>query len=68
MMIFDRNISVFTTSDNYWNISGLRPFSSYTFRVAASTSIGIGPFSTNVTVTTSEDGKYIFKGLYMNIE
>ena len=62
MMIFDGNISVFTTSDNYWNVNGLRPFSSYTFRVAASTSIGTGLFSTNVTVTTPEDGKHIFKG------
>ena len=61
MMIFDSNISVFTTSDNYWNINGLRPFSSYTFRVAASTIIGIGPFSTNVTVTTPEDGKHIIQ-------
>jgi len=51
------NVSNITTSQKYWNVSDLQPFSTYTFAIAASTSIGIGPFSTNVSITTPEAGK-----------
>ena len=38
-------------------IGNLDPYTTYTFVVAASTIAGLGPFSSNNTVTTLEDGK-----------
>ena len=40
-------------------VSSLEEFSSYTFVVAAQTRVGIGPFSTSITVQTTTDGKDI---------
>ena len=40
------------------SISSLFPFTSYDCSIAASTFIGIGPFSTILTVNTPEDSKY----------
>ncbi len=56
MVISDGNVSIVTTRESHWNVSELRPFQIYTFRVAASTSIGIGPFSSNLSVMTPEAG------------
>ena len=39
-------------------VSALLPFTSYDCLIAASTSIGLGPFSTILSVTTPEDSKY----------
>ena len=36
--------------------TGLRPYHTYTYRVAAATAVGLGPFSENRTVQTSEAG------------
>ena len=38
-------------------INNLYPNHTYTVRIAAATSAGIGPFSAAITVTTPEDGK-----------
>ena len=37
-------------------IETLTPFTTYSFLIAASTSVGLGPFSTVLTVQTPEDG------------
>ena len=38
-------------------IQSLRPFTTYSFTIAAMNSAGIGPFSTPLTVQTNETGK-----------
>jgi len=40
-------------------VSSLEEFSSYTFVVAARTRVGVGPFSTSITIRTTTDGKEI---------
>lgn len=40
------------------NITELHPYYGYSFRVAAVTSQGAGPFSEPVTITTPEDGEF----------
>ncbi len=40
------------------SITALLPFTSYDCSIAASTSVGIGPFSTILTVRTPEDSKW----------
>ena len=45
-----------STPFNNITLDGLRPFTTYLFIVAAQTSMGVGPFSTFVLVTTLEDG------------
>ena len=47
---------VFTLDSNY-TITLLNPFTMYNLIVAASTSVGIGPFSMVLTIQTLEDGK-----------
>ena len=46
--LFSRNTSL--------SVSSLLPFTSYNFLIAASTSIGVGPFSRLLTLQTPEDG------------
>ncbi len=43
------------SNDTTYTLTSLRPYITYTCIVAAHTSIGQGPFSTNITVTTPED-------------
>ena len=43
------------SSDTSYIITSLRPFIAYTCIIAAHTSVGRGPFSTGVTLTTPED-------------
>ena len=50
------NVQVFTLDSNY-TVNFLEPFTVYDLIVAASTSAGIGPFSTVMTIQTLEDGK-----------
>lgn len=52
--IGDRSFRIGSNTTNYSLVS-LRPYIAYTCMVAAHTSIGRGPFSTNVTLTTPED-------------
>ena len=49
-------VQVFTLDNNY-TINFLQPFTVYNLIVAASTSVGIGPFSVVLTIQTLEDGK-----------
>lgn len=48
-----------TTPDNRTSLSitGLHPDYTYTYRVAAGTGIGTGPFSVSRSITMPEDGK-----------
>jgi len=46
-----------SSSLNSITISSLRPFTSYSCSIAASTSVGMGPFSTSLTILTLQDGK-----------
>ena len=46
-----------SSSLNSATINSLRPFTSYSCSIAASTSVGMGPFSTALTIITLQDGK-----------
>ena len=41
-------------------VTTLRPYTTYRCIIAASTSVGMGPFSTVVTILTPEDGKTVY--------
>ena len=43
------------SNDTFFTLSSLRPYVVYTCTIAAHTSIGLGPFTISVTVTTPED-------------
>ncbi len=47
-----------TSETNFLEVTTLRPFSTYLCVIAAATSVGLGPFSTSVTVETPEDGEW----------
>ena len=49
------------------SISTLNPFTSYTVTVSASTSVGAGPQSTQLSFTTAEDGKFNWHTLYATL-
>ena len=49
-------VQVFTLDNNY-TVNFLQPFTVHDLIVAASTTAGIGPFSTVLTIQTLEDGK-----------
>ena len=53
------NSSTFVTSDEMLTLGRLRPFTSYMLTVSASTSVGSGPSTVTITVTTPEDGKTV---------
>ena len=46
------------SESNTLHVDTLRPFTTYVCIIAAQTSIGIGPYSTSVTVITPEDGEF----------
>lgn len=46
-----------STAENSLRIDNLKPYTTYLCIVAASTSAGIGPFSTVLSIQTPEDGK-----------
>ena len=46
-----------TSSTNRLSVASLKPFTRYVCIIAARTSVGLGPFSTTITVMTPEDGK-----------
>ena len=56
------NISTLTTQVMF---EVLRPHTSYTFRVGAMNSVGIGPLSASVLSRTAEDGKHLLKFSYI---
>lgn len=49
-----------TSNTTSVNVTTLRPYTTYHCIIAASTSVGIGPFSTLVTLLTPEDGKIAY--------
>ena len=46
-----------TTNRLSYNFTGMRPFTTYNFRIAAVNINGTGPFSNNTKIGTDEDGK-----------
>ena len=48
------SVSMVTVGMVHW--TGLRPYHTYMYRVAAATAVGLGPFSEERTVQTSEAG------------
>ena len=53
----DRNMTFDISEGRIQLINNLSPNHNYTVRIAAATSVGIGTFSTAITVTTPEDGE-----------
>lgn len=54
----DRDMVVsYFSNDTAMVIQPLQPYTLYIFHVAAKTSVGVGPFSLSLQVTTAEDGK-----------
>lgn len=53
------NSITYTTTDLMLLVTQLRPFTSYTFDIAASTRVGRGPLHSPMVVTTLEDGMLI---------
>ncbi len=45
------------SNDTLLSVTGLRPYRTYICTIAASTSVGLGPYSVSLTVNTLEDGK-----------
>lgn len=43
-----------------FRLEGLTPYTNYRFTIAASTEVGLGPFSSPITVRTPEDGALEF--------
>ena len=63
------NDQQYTTSSTSYTVTGLIPYSYYTYAVAASTVIGTGPYTAIATVMTMEDGEYlqtVLCHMYMN--
>ena len=50
-----------TESEQSLELNTLKPYRSYEFSIAAATSVGLGPYSSIVSVETPEDGEYIHK-------
>ncbi len=48
---------ILSTNDTSLSITGLRPYRTYMCTISASTSVGVGPYSTGVIVETLEDGE-----------
>ena len=65
MVEYTINVSAVETGEEFQltspttslTVTSLRPFTTYRCIIAASTSVGIGPFSTVFTLVTPEDGK-----------
>ena len=53
-----------TSTTTSLTVTTLRPFTSYFCIIAASTSVGIGPFSTVITLQTPEDGMSLVDARY----
>lgn len=67
MTIFTINVSAVETGEDFQltstttsiTVTSLRPYTTYRCIIAASTSVGIGPFSTVFTLVTPEDGEML---------
>ena len=47
------------TNDTTYSFTALKPYRTYEITIAASTSVGTGPFSVAFTVATLQDGEYV---------
>ena len=52
-----------TSNTTSLEVTNLKPYRTYVCIIAAATSVGLGPFSTSVTVKTPEDGKCVYNTL-----
>ena len=52
------------SSQTSLTVDSLLPFTTYSCSIAASTSVGLGPFSTFLSITTLEDGMILNRILY----
>jgi len=52
------DVSEHSSSTDTITLGSLHPFTAYAFAVAARTSVGTGPYTTDSTVLTLEDGIY----------
>ena len=50
------SVQILAISRNRISIAGLHPYYTYSCKVQAKTSVGSGPYSTSVNVTTLQDG------------
>ena len=51
-----REMFEINTTSTTFLLDGLTPYTTYRFTIAASTEVGLGPFSETLTVQTPEDG------------
>ena len=66
ILYYDINVTVSSTGNTflltslteYLNVTSLRPYTTYIFRIAAVTEVGAGPYSTSLSVTTLSTGTY----------
>ena len=57
VMVESRNASFFSSNTGIITIRSLHPFTAYVIAVAAQTSVGTGPYTSNYSTMTPEDGK-----------
>lgn len=55
--LVSHNVIVIDTENTTVLVSEIKPFKSYMCKVAAYTTVGVGPYSGTVIVQTPEDGK-----------
>ena len=55
-IVGSEEVTQYSSSSENITIGSLHPFTTYSFTVAAQTSVGTGPYTTNSTVITPEDG------------
>ena len=55
---FNLSDIIINTSFTSYTLSDLQAFNIYSYRVAAATEVGVGPFSDSIIFMTLEDGKY----------
>ena len=58
VLVFNKNLTTnttYVTDQTYFDLVDLHPFSAYECAVAASTAVGLGPFTTWLMFQTDED-------------
>ena len=51
--------STYTTANASLTLTSLSPFTTYRCKVAARTSVGLGPYTAEIEFKTEEDGEYL---------
>ena len=65
--VFSSDVAMVPANELRIELTGLEELTQYTIRVAAATSVGIGPFSLPAVITTFEDGNLIYCLLLLEI-